>query len=70
MAQVIKCDCGYCITCRRRRWQRNYRTGVFEGKKVHTVYNKAENTNLTTVAEDAKELESKFPWLRINLETR
>ena len=66
MARQLKCECGECQTCKIREYQRKRRNNVFFGKKLHSVYNRVDSV-LTTVEEDVKELEEKFPWLRIKL---
>jgi hypothetical protein len=65
MARPLKCACGKCRTCKMREYQHRYR-GVFHEKKNHCVYNRTDLV-LTTVEEDCKKLEEKFPWLRIHL---
>lgn len=65
MARQNKCECGICPTCRNRQYQQKYR-GAYPEKKSHCVYNR-NDTEITTTADDCKELEEKFPWLRIKL---
>ena len=66
MAPPRKCNCGNCLTCKAREWQYRYR---LLGPKERGPYNP--RVNITgreniQIAEDVKELEENFPWLKFD----
>ena len=65
MSRQLTCNCGNCGTCKRREIRKRYRSSG-SMKKYHTVFDTAENPDLSKIEDDVKELEETFPWLKFD----